>query len=301
MEPTELVVPVNPALLQDPSFLQSAINDLKAPYEVREPIPTSVVLLVSAPLNPDLPLRYELRGCVLEADLRCMGGEPDELLAKGTLDPGETMIPVTLSPQLAMASVKNDPFFGLFGAAVWVRGVVENDEESQLFLKSFVVMPDYEGGREANTPPTLSDLLVGDEEEEVPVEIGPDGFLEVEYEEILRFLPVIPEEDRQSFLVFSFGGDLATDQQGEIRMETEDMTVRFFSTCGKFDREYKTEQTVIFYEKEKDEDKNLSAEWTAPRFDPEATSEGPLECTLWFVVEDGRGGTNWRVLWVRVR
>lgn len=287
VDPVEVVVPANPALLE------SALMNLEAPYEVGEPMRTELVLLVANPEAPEAPVNYELRGCVLGGDFRCREGLPDELLASGTLTPGETAIPVTFSVDLIGASIRNDPFFGIFGAAVWLRGELQQGDVRQLFLKSFVVMPDYEGGREANQDPTISDILAGDEDEEIPLELDASGVWHVPSAETVRLLPVIPEEDRQTFLVFSFSGELAMDAQGEIREETEEMTVRFFSTCGAFSSEYKTEQTFIFLETEEDrESKNLSVEWTAPG-EPEL-------CQIWFVVEDGRGGTNWLELPVSV-
>ena len=55
----------------------------------------------------------------------------------------------------------------------------------------------------------------------------------------------------------------------------------------------KSEKIHVFMESEEDKaDKDLGVEWTAP--------DTPGEITLWFVVDDGRGGIGWVDLKVQV-
>ena len=258
--------------------------------EVTQDLDVELTLLTADPTQPDGSFDYRIVGCVMDTDLVCEGDST--LLAEGTASLGETKIPLAIPPELGIESLKADPAFGYAGAAIWIRGELTRNETSEIFIKAFLVIPDCEGDRELNENPAIQELLTGDEDAEVPLELNSDGRLAAQVEEEIRLLPVILEDQHQTYEVIPFEQALsAVSCSDSLTLGTEDekMTVRFYADCGSLSHDRKTEKENKVFETEEDKkEKNLSVTWTAP--------EETGICTLWFVVDDSRDGVGWTVL-----
>ncbi len=264
---------------------------------------TVVTLLVANPPEPTAPLSYRVEGCLLDEALDCRDDELRTLFGQGESPPGEIAVTAAIPLELAVGSFQEDPFFGIYGAAVWLAGEVARGEEALPFLKSFALVPDYGQGRTANVNPEIAGILAGEEGKEAPVELDGEGRFHAAPGGKTRFLAEFPEGTRETYVVKAVdiaGLEFTTDTTVEAVWEaaydkelTEELAVDFFGTCGRFSEDWKSEALSLAFETEEDKaDKDLSVTWRAP--------EEPGPCTLWFVVTDGRGGVGWYVLPVAV-
>ncbi len=247
-------------------------------------LPASKLTMLVA--NPEGgKVSYVVKGCVLDSNLACDPTGPVVEFGKGESEPGELSVNILVGQELVEKSIEADMAHGIFGFVVWIAGEVTSGDQSVPFVKSFLFSPDFGVPKVPNSNPEISELRTGEKDKEVPLSVGKDGFLAAKRDEAIRFLPVIPEEDREDYTIRNF-------ELKPVDM-TEEMTVSFFATCGTFGAEAKSEVLNVAFETEEDkEDKDLGVEWTAP------SEDGP--CTLWFVAADGRGGIGWRKLVVMV-
>jgi hypothetical protein len=144
------------------------------------------------------------------------------------------------------------------------------------------------------------------------VQPNDEGAWEVTAGEDYRFVADRAAEDKETFRVLAMNSTQAAAQLGGsgcdaeeteavnledlyyVKEETEDITIRFYGTCGEFAFAEKTDEIDTMFETKEDAaKKDMSVTWTAP--DP---PEG--DCTLWFVMADNRGGVSWRELNVEV-
>ncbi len=247
---------------------------------------------------------YKLTACILTSNLECDPDLPSAELAAGKSDTSETTVPVDLPWDVVEASMVADAVGGIFGAAVWIRGEVSGEEGDEVFLKSVIVTPDIIGGRVSNSNPRIVEILEGDKDEEKPLPAVIGEPVEMEVDREYRLLPSIPEEARETYVVLSFDVNFQTLSEGmdpqqliddaEAEEITEELRVSFYSTCGTFLEDSKSEALNPIFETEEDKkEKSLSGKWYSP---PE-----PEDCSLWFVSDDGRGGVAWYQLDVSVK
>ncbi|MBM4372441.1 MAG: hypothetical protein FJ098_12350, partial [Deltaproteobacteria bacterium] len=169
-----------------------------------------ITFLVADPALPLASLSWTLTGCVVQEDGRCTSSS-QVLLGEGAGLPGEHTVRVTLPEALIRESFEADVYLGIFGAAVWVQGIVTQVGGQEVrFLKSVVLAPDYGLGRVPNANPALEAILRGEEDAEEPLELDADGAWHVPAGEKIRLLPVAPEEARETYVVpaFEFEGEL---------------------------------------------------------------------------------------------
>lgn len=258
---------------------------------------TEITFLAVNPAAPTVPVDWRLTGCVILDNGRC-DAATELPLAEGTDPLGEITATVLLPKALIDASFDADVYQGIFGAAVWIQGIVVQDEEPELrFIKSLVLSPDYGIGRTANLNPWLDGIQVGDEDEEEPLVLDRDGAWRVEAGETYRLLPVSPEETREHYVVpaFEFDGDLdpaalAAGELPDVTFTTEELdeelVFRFYTSIGGLSTASKAEGINVILEGDKDrEERDLSVNFKAPK--------EPGEGRLWFVVDDERGGVGW--------
>ena len=262
---------------------------------------TEVTFLAVNPALPDTPIAWRLTGCVVrEEDGRCTP-ESEVPLAEGEDLPGEITAQVTLPEDLIMASFDADMFQGLFGAAVRVQGILVQEGEPEVrFIKSVLASPDYGLGRVANVNPWLDKILEGEEEDEIKFNLN--GLWHVKTGTEYRLLPVAPEEAHETFITpaFEFEGDTADLAAGDRSQVTftseevdEDLVYHFYTSIGGLSVEMKTEGINVLLESDEDrEDRDLSVTFEAPA--------EPGTGTLWFVVDDERGGVGWTAIEVVV-
>ena len=281
-------------------------------------VTTTVTVLAADPrLGKDDRMFYDLNGCVLNGLLECRPEQVNEHLGTTGGGVGGVSLEVTFTPELLQQSYDADPFFGFYGFAVWMDGSAASTMDHLGFVRSFTMSPSYEGfdefdiTRPPNTNPEIIEIRVGDKDEEVPVELDDAGAYVVEVGEEYRLLPVHGAEDKETYEVLALkteellddfirGGELdAKETLPEIdelvykREITEELTVQFYGTCGEYEKARKSDEGEEWLHDEDDlDDINLSDKWTAP--------DEPEECTLWFVITDGRGGTGWYELPVSV-
>ncbi len=278
--PPEMVVPAPYATLF------ASLMAFEATYKIPGDLTTELKLLVESPEAPEAPITYSVVACAVGGDFYCDPDFEQAEVASGQLLPGETTLTVTIPLKVAEDAIRADDFKGIFGGVVWLRGDISDGTYTDSFMKAYTILPDYGFDRQANQNPTFEGFLVGDKDEEVPMEFNDEGRLEVASGEKIRILPTFPEEDREDYIVVDFEGQ-AVDQ-------TEDLSVSFYSSCGLFNSGKKTEEVFFFFEDAKDkEDQNLSSEWSAPAV--------PESCTMWFVVDDSRGGVSWDKIEVDVK
>lgn len=266
-------------------------------------LPVTLRLLVADEDPTSVSFQYSVTACVLDQQLHCDESLPFAEVASGESMEAEVEFSLEIPGDVLVASLEADPAFGLLGATVWLRGQVVGPERTEEFLKAVIVTPDFYEEREANNNPSIASLMKGDEGEET--EVNPeDGPFEAETGGDYRFLPVIPDEDRETFQVVPFDSSLEAIMSGEsVEVDTEEiefqeiteqLTVRFYSNCGKFNTEEASEKLNPLFETEEDkEDKDLSVEWSAP--------DEARECRVWFVAFDNRGGIGWYVLDIEVK
>lgn len=247
---------------------------------------------------------YKLTACILTGNLECDPDKPSAELAAGKSDTSETVVPVDIPPDVVAASVEADAVGGIFGAAIWIRGEVSGEEGDEIFLKTVIVTPDLIGEREENSNPQIIEILEGEKDEELPLPVVPGEPVQLEVDRKYRLLPSIPEEARETYVVLSFDvdfQDLSTGMDPQQLIDnaqaeeiTEELVVNFYSTCGTFLEDSKSEAVNPLFETEEDKkDKSLFGTWYSP---PE-----PEDCSLWFVTDDGRGGVGWYQLDVSVK
>ncbi|MFH1530588.1 MAG: hypothetical protein ABIK09_07625 [Pseudomonadota bacterium] len=258
---------------------------------------TELSFLVVNPVAPTVPVDWRLTGCVVRDDGRCEAAT-EILLAEGRDPPGEIIAAVTLPKDLIQASFDADLYFGLFGAAVWIQGViVQAGEPEARFIKSVLLSPDAGIGRTANTNPWLDEIRTGDEDLEEPLSLDRDGIWRVAAGETIRLLPVSPEETREAYVVPAFTYEGTLDPEaiagGEIPDFTfttealdEELVFHFYTSIGDLSTASKAEGINVILESDQDrEDRDLSVNFKAPK--------EPGAGTLWFVVDDERGGVGW--------
>jgi hypothetical protein len=281
-----LAIQMNPPEFIYPSDLVGLPTE--EAFQMMNSSPVSIArILVANPLDPDALLEYRVEGCLLGNDFYCADSPTPTLYGDGASQPGILEVSTYFTSTHIEAIFDAAPASGFFGAAAWVTGEVWSPDESVTFLKSQLFSPNYGGVRTVNENPSLDDVLLGEKDEELPIVVQPDGYWETLTSEEYRLLPVIPKDDHQSYVVMTF-----SLEHKEI---TEEMTVRFFGTCGDFQDESKTEVLDILFETKEDiPEKSLATTWTAPK-------EPINDCTLWFVVTDGRGGVGWWTQKVRVK
>jgi len=277
-------------------------------------VTTKVTFLVADPrYDKHKRMYYHVNGCVLGADFQCLEDKVNEELASVPSYLGSVSMVVTFSPDLLDQSLAADPYGGFFGFAVWMAGDIRSSSEWLSYFRSFSMSPehpDVEIERVANRNPSIAQILIGPKGEEMQMELSEEGAFEAEGGETYRFLPDVPEEDKEKYTVQAMatsefimleegvgkGSDEEPDWEKMIydKEITEDLTVRFYGTCGKFEPDTKEDGggKKMFYSEEEAKLFDLSTEWTAP--------EEKEDCTLWFVISDDRGGTNWHVLPVSV-
>ena len=253
--------------------------------------------LVVNPAAPGVPVDWRLTGCVLQDDSRC---DPalETVLGEGRDPLGEIAAMVTLPKDLIDASFAADLYQGIFGAAVWVQGVVLQDGEPEVrFVKSILLSPDYGIGRAANVNPWLDEILAGEEDDEVALERDRGGTWRVSAGEKIRLLPVAPDAARETYVVpaFDFEGalDPAAIAAGELPDVTftteeldEELVYHFYASLGDLSTATKGEGINVLLESDQDRvDRDLSVEFTPPK--------EPGTGTLWFIVDDERGGVGW--------
>lgn len=270
-----------------PEALFQAITAFKTPTTLTEPVDVAVTLLVADPRKKEGEVQVKLEACVLGGDKRCRDDYPRVPIADKWVPLGESTFVATLPPDLLNGAMEEDSIKGIFGAAIWINGEITDGETTEPFLKTFILMTDYTGGQQKqNTNPSF-ELEAGEEEKETPVTLNAQGAFEATAGEEVRFLPVVAEEEHQDFIVFTFTQDPNSDKEPGFEEKTEEMTFRFYASCGSLSTDFKSEQTVIFWEKDDpEEEKDLSVKWNPP-------DEPTDVCTIWFLIEDGRGGVNW--------
>jgi hypothetical protein len=264
--------------------------------------PVTLTMLVVNPEAPNTPFDYRVEGCLLDQSLNCRDDAIRVVFAEGEALPGELSVPVELTPELVLKSFESDPFFGIFGAAVWIAGTVSVGEVTVPFLKSFALVPDYGQGRVANSNPVITGIWAGELDQEEPLVLE-EGVYRPAAGQEQRLLPVFPDDVRETYVVKAL--DLATLEfttdttfqavweQSYDKELTEELTVSFYTTCGKLSEDQKSEALSLAFETEEDkEDKELGVTFTAP-------DKGA--CSVWFVANDGRGGVGWLELPVAVK
>jgi len=263
----------------------------------------SATLLLASPGQEKTKVSYRLEGCILDNNLECLEGKARSVFAEGAEVPGEIGLTLTLPLDLIAQSFEADPYFGIFGAAVWLSGEVVQAEVTIPFLKAFILSPDYGQGRDANTNPTILGILEGEKDEEVSIELDAEGVYRAEAGKEYRLLVDIAAADRETYVVKAlalstlvFSQDTKIEEVMDLAYDkelTEDLTINFHSSCGGLSVESKSEELHILFETEEDKkDKDLSVIWTAP--------EKSDNCDLWFVATDGRGGVGWYSLSISV-
>jgi hypothetical protein len=258
---------------------------------------TEVTFLVVNPEAPAVPVDWRLTGCVILDNGRC-DTAMEVPLAEGSGPLGEISAAVLLPKALIDASFDADVYRGIFGAAVWIQGVVVQEGEPETrFIKSLVLSPDYGIGRAPNQNPWLDGIHAGDEGEEEPLELDRDGAFRVAAGEKVRLLPVSPEETREHYVVpaFAFDGELdpaalAAGELPDVTFTTEELdeelVFHFYASIGSLSTASKAEGINVILEGDKDrEERDLSVTFKAPK--------EPGEGMLWFVVDDERGGVGW--------
>ena len=268
------------------------------------PLHVDVGLLVVDSDGDPGEFSYKLNACILTGNLECDPDKPSAELAAGKSDTSDTVVPVDIPWDVVVASMEADAVGGIFGAAVWLRGEVSGEEGDEVFLKTVIVTPDIIGGRIRNSNPQIIEILEGEKDEEVPLPVVLGEPVQLEVDREYRLLPSIPEEARETYVVLSFDvnfQDLSDSMDPQQLIEdakaeeiTEELQVNFYSTCGTFLEDSKSEAINPVFETEEDKkEKSLSGKWYSP---PE-----PEDCSLWFVTDDGRGGVGWYQLDVSVK
>ena len=117
-----------------------------------------------------------------------------------------------------------------------------------------------------------------------------------------RLLPVAPEDAHETFITptFEFEGDTADLAAGDRPRITftseevdEELVYHFYTSIGSLSVEMKTEGINVVLESDEDrEDRDLSVTFEAP--------DDPGTGTIWFVVDDERGGVGWTAIEVVV-
>jgi len=273
---------------------------------------TRLTLLVADPVEPAAKFAYRVEGCVFTNGLVCDDDLPRVEFASGKAFPGTVDVDITIPLDLIMASFEADPFFGYFGVAVWLTGEIRRGDEIAPFVKAFILSPGYgfegEKTRLSNRNPGITGLLTGEKEAETPIALDDEGRFSAAVGEKVRLLAQIPPEDRETYWVMTLALEMPDLSEGELpegldpgeltslgeeKEITEELSVDFFGTCGRFAADWKSEELHLLFEKEEEKkEKDLGVDWTAP--------DEAGECYLWFVVSDGRGGIDWHSLTVSV-
>jgi len=260
-------------------------------------VETTITLVIASPVQPDAPVDWRLTACVPDTDGDCEAGT-DLPLAAGTDLPGEVQADVAFTGPMIRAAFDADPLGGVFGAALWVLGTVEQDGElPDRFLKRILLSPDWGLGRQPNRNPWIEEVLVGERDEEEPLDLDAAGIWRVGPGTEHRLLPVSPEASRETHVVptMEFAGDVdLTDPESidpsQVTFGSEEieeaLTYRFAADLGGLSVSSKSEHINPMLESDEDkEDRDLSVTWTAPG--------EPGEGTLWFIVGDDFAGVGW--------
>lgn len=249
-----------------------------------------------------------LRGCVLPSDHRCDGEDTAVVLAEGPCARGETSFPVTVPADLIRATRAADPSWKAIdagirqaiaegvppavaelgwnlysGTAVWIEFVVTGGEHELRGLQSVILSPVNPVGRVANSNPRIAgvrlDGQAGGTVPEIPFTPG----------ESIRVEVLSTWNSKETFILPTF------DPPGGIAVLDEYLTFAFFADAGDFSPDSTTDRPRNLFNTDPDaepEPVDLWSTWTPPPVE-EIPPDG---INFWFLLIDGRGGTDWMTL-----
>ncbi|NOZ01200.1 MAG: hypothetical protein GXP54_04845 [Deltaproteobacteria bacterium] len=298
----------DPSMVQDlrilglkadpPEFLGADYADLDR--DVR------ISVLLADPLNEGKGgLECLLRACVLSNDYRCDDNDSTVVLAKQPCVDGSNTFQVTVPADLILATRNADPSWmaieagiaqaidqgvppeiaelgkSLYsGVAVWVEIVVSGGDHELRGLQSVIFSPENPKGRTANTNPTIAGVRlngqVGGTVTEIPFSPG----------ESIRVEVLKTWDSKETFLLPTY------DPPGGVATVDEYMTFAFYADAGDFSPDTTTDKPPNIFNADPEAEQkpvDLWSTWTAPAAD-EVPADG---VRFWFVLIDGRGGTDW--------
>jgi len=305
----------NPSLVKDlrilglrsdpPEFVGDDYADMDRDVSI------SVLLADPTGEGEESGLTCLLRACVLPSDYRCDWQDSTVVLASGPCSDGDNRFDVTIPAGLIRETREADPTwqaikFGIAeaiqqglppevadmgktmysGAAVWVEIVVTGGLHELRGLKSVVFSPENPLGRVANSNPSIVGVRLNGQAGGTVAEIpfSPN--------EQIRIDVLKTYDSKETFILPTF------DPPGGSTPIEEYMTIAFYSDTGRFSSAVTTDQPYNLFNVDPDnpdeEEKppEMWSTWTTPSID-ELTSG---KVRFWFVLIDGRGGTDWLMM-----
>lgn len=277
------------------------INQPQPPAELLEQVaPTEVCVLLSD-REYERRLRWEMRVCLFDNDVRCDVDHPIYSIGTGIWDDPEASATSprlcdTIQPDgnllgVAVASFESDQLRGLGGLYYGVQLIVGGEGEDPALdlyaAKSLRLMPRIPAEVTANSNPTLESLEVireGEEPMTVPFGRCRDvaAPVEVAVGSLTRLTPVEAEGVRETYA--------SPTLDGGFRTFTESLTYQWLATAGNY-----TSSTTGGTRDAFGNDAPLFTDWRAPR-----EIDGPTDVDLWIIQRDERLGVSWREACLRV-
>lgn len=270
----------------------------------------TISLLLADPLGDGEggKLSCLLRTCVIPNNYRCDDESSTVVLAQGPCADGATSFDVTIPADIIQQTRAADPSWRAIeigiqeaidegvapalaetlgrstysGTAVWVEIVVSGGPLELRGLQSVILSPENPVGRVANSNPLIVGVRlqgqIAGTVQEIPFTPGHSVRVEV-----LRAW-----NSKETYLLPTFDPPF-----GSTAVE-EYLTFAFYSDAGDFSPNTTTEKPGSLFqanpeETEDEEPVELWSTWTAP--EAEEMSEGDIR--FWFVLIDGRGGSDW--------
>jgi len=246
-----------------------------------------------------------LRTCVIPGDYRCDDESSTVMLAEGPCVDGVTSFDVTIPVGIIQQTRAADPSWRAIeagiqkaidegvnpalaetmgrstysGTAVWVEIVIRGGPLELRGLQSVILSPANPVGRVANSNPVIVGVrLQGQTAGTVPeIPFTPGRSVRVE---VLKTW-----NSKETYILPTFDPPFGSTPVEEF------LTFAFYSNAGDFSPNTTTEKpgSVFNAEAEDEEPTELWSSWTAPSSDE--MPKGGVR--FWFVLIDGRGGTDW--------
>ncbi len=285
------------SLVLDFRVLGASSSPAEFIYQGKPPSELEIELsvLVVDPRTPEAMVDIVVEACVFESDNVCIPMDTSPLVVS-SMTLGSGNFTCKIAKDHIDASFEADPFMGIFGAAVWMLGTISHGEEEISLLRSVLVTPDGGLGRTPNQSPLIREILVGEEGEEVAIELDDLGRWRFVAGQTERLLPLFDPDDKEEHTVPTFNFDPSTPDEETapdngpkltFTEVSEILSIDYYTDLGVLGTDSNNDkEKLLLTEEDEDKSRRFAVEYST---DPGGTGEG----TIWFIASYNFGGVSW--------
>jgi hypothetical protein len=258
-----------------PEFVFKTQQDGQA--AVAAGLDVNVNVLIADPAGGGRTLDCKIRTCGLPSSARCDDAKAVWILKEASCTAGENPMTVKLGPDHVAAALEADIAHGYSGIPVWLELTVTGGEYELYALKDVVIATEFPAGRIPNTNP----MMIGLNLDGGPVDAG--GTIRFSAGQEIKVQVARTRASKEAYVLPSM------KNPGEAVELLEYMSVAFYSDAGDFSKSNVSDKVhnPLLADPEQNKPVDMSVKWHAPG------DSSVQEVDFWFVLTDGRGGTDW--------